>query len=163
MAEILLSELMPVRDDDGLEPLLSNFLTGLIRYSGWQLVFTISEQAGVWHVNFTGADAGVLLARGAEVLNALEHILERVVAHQMSGRWSVRLDANGYRAGRERELVLMARTAAEQVRKYRQPFTFSALSAAERRVIHLTLAAEPGVRTESVGQGDERKVVVHPL
>lgn len=57
----------------------------------------------------------------------------------------------------------MARTAAEQVRKYRQPFTFSALNAAERRIIHLTLATEPGVRTESVGQGDERKVVVYPI
>lgn len=163
MADTLLSELTPVRDDDGLEPLLNRFLTGLIRYSGWRLVFTISEQAGVWHINFTGADAGALLARGAEALNALEHLLERLLAHHAPNRWSVRLDANGYRAGRERELALMARTAAEQVRKYRQPFTFSALNAAERRIIHLTLAAEPGVRTESVGHGDERKVVVHPM
>lgn len=98
MSGSLLSELTPVRDDDGLAPLLNDFLVGLIRYSGWQLVFTINEQAGVWHVNFAGADAGVLLARGAEVLNALEHLLERLVAHQASGRWSIRLDANGYRA-----------------------------------------------------------------
>ncbi|MFQ3640806.1 MAG: R3H domain-containing nucleic acid-binding protein [Chloracidobacterium sp.] len=143
--------------------MLNDFLIGLIQHSGWRLTFTLSEQAGVWQINFMGEDAGLLLARGAEVLNAIEHLVERILAHHAPGRWSVRLDANGYRANRERELVMMARTAAEQVRKYRQPFTFSALSAAERRIIHLTLAADPSVRTESIGYGDERKVVVHPV
>ncbi|OYT72154.1 MAG: hypothetical protein CFK52_05730 [Chloracidobacterium sp. CP2_5A] len=163
MSDALFSELTPVRDDDNLALALNDFLAGLIRHSEWRMDFTLSEQAGVWQVNFTGEDAGLLLARGAEVLNALEHLVERLVARREPGRWSVRLDANGYRASRERELAMMARTAAEQVKKYRQPFTFSALNAAERRVIHLTLSADPGVRTESVGQGDDRKVIVHPL
>ncbi|QUV88420.1 hypothetical protein J8C07_03585 [Chloracidobacterium sp. S] len=163
MSDALLSELTPVRDDDSLTPLLHDFLTRVIRHSAWRMTFTISEQTGVWQVNFVGEDAGLLLARGGEVLHALEHLLERVVNHHAPGRWAVRLDANGYRANRERELVLMARTAAEQVKKYRQPFTFSALNAAERRIIHLTLATEPGVRTESIGHGDDRKVVVHPV
>lgn len=163
MSDALVSELTPVRDDDSLAPLLHDFLSNLIRYSGWRMTFTVNEQSGIWHVNFVGEDAGLLLARGGEVLQALEHLLERLVNHQAPGRWSVRLDANGYRASRERELALMARTAAEQVKKYRQPFTFSALKAAERRIIHLTLATEPGVRTESIGQGDDRKVVVHPV
>ncbi len=163
MSDALFSELTPVRDDDNLARALHDFLTGLIRHSAWRMDFALSEQAGVWHVNFTGEDAGLLLARGAEALNALEHLVERLVARHEPGRWSVRLDANGYRASRERELAMMARKAAEQVKKYRQPFTFSALNAAERRVIHLTLSADPGVRTESVGQGDDRKVIVHPV
>lgn len=64
MSDALLSELTPVRDDDSLTPLLHDFLTRVIRHSAWRMTFTISEQTGVWQVNFVGEDAGLLLARG---------------------------------------------------------------------------------------------------
>ncbi|MFQ3589611.1 MAG: hypothetical protein SNJ67_04785, partial [Chloracidobacterium sp.] len=62
MSDTLFSELTPVRDDDDLTGVLNDFLIGLIQHSGWRLTFTLSEQAGVWQVNFTGEDASLLLA-----------------------------------------------------------------------------------------------------
>ena len=60
------------------------------------------------------------------------------------------------------ELKLSARVAAERVRETHAPFRFNAMSARERRILHLVLKEEAGVRTESEGAGEERQVVVYP-
>jgi predicted RNA-binding protein Jag len=113
-------------------------------------------------VDFKGRDQDLLLERNAELLLALEHIALRWLwlDPQFYGR--IRFDANGYRALRIEELKLSARVAADRVRQTQAPFRFNAMAARERRILHLVLKAEPGVRTESEGAGEERQVVVYP-
>src|SRR6267143_157802 len=103
-------------------------------------------------VVFRGRDQDVLLERNAELLQALEYI---------ALRW-LRLDPGGYRALRIEELKLSARVAAERVRETRQPFRFNPMSSRERRIIHLVLKEQPGVRTASEGVGEQRQVIVYP-
>jgi spoIIIJ-associated protein len=138
------------------------FLRGVIEHGRFDLVFTTTLHESELRTEFTGGDVGTLLGRGAELLNALEHLADRIVARQAHGELHIRFDANGYRAGRERELHLMAEAAAAQVRRFQKPFAFGPMTSFERRIIHTALAQDATVRTESVGGGDDRKIVVHP-
>jgi spoIIIJ-associated protein len=113
-------------------------------------------------VNFKGRDQDLLLERNAELLLAFEHIALRWLwlDPQFYGR--IRFDAGGYRRMRIEELKLSARVAAGRVRETRAPFRFNAMSSRERRILHLVLKEEPGVRSESEGAGEGRQVVVYP-
>lgn len=113
-------------------------------------------------VEFMGADQNLLLEHNAELLLALEHISLRWLwlDPQFYGR--IRFDAAGYRGIRIEELKLSARVAAGRVRDTHSPFRFNAMSSRERRILHLVLKEESGVRSESEGAGEERQVVVYP-
>jgi len=113
-------------------------------------------------VEFKGRDQDLLLEHNAELLLALEHITLRCLwlDPQFYGR--IRFDAAGYRGIRIQELKLSAHVAADRVRETRAPFRFNAMSSRERRILHLVLKEEPGVRSESEGSGEDRQVVVYP-
>jgi spoIIIJ-associated protein len=113
-------------------------------------------------VVFRGRDQDLLLERNAELLKALEHIALRWLWLDPQFYDRVRFDAGGYRALRIEELKLSARVAANRVRESKSPFRFNAMSARERRIVHLALKQETGVRTASEGNGEDRQVVVYP-
>jgi spoIIIJ-associated protein len=151
---------------------LRRCLETLLRKARFELSFEIratgpAAAAELEHpeilVIFSGRDQDLLLERNAELLMALEHIALRWLwlDPQFYGR--VRFDAAGYRAIRIEELKLSARVAAERVRESHSPFRFNAMAARERRILHLVLKEEPGVRTSSEGSGEERQVVVFPV
>ena len=114
-----------------------------------------------WSI-FKGRDQDLLLEHNAELLLALEHIALRWLwlDPQFYGR--IRFDAGGYRGIRIEELKLSARVAADRVRETHAPFRFNAMSSRERRILHLVLKEEAGVRSESEGAGEDRQVVVYP-
>ncbi len=113
-------------------------------------------------VVFRGRDLDLLLERNAELLQALEYIALRWLRLDPHYYDHVRFDAADYRALRIEELKLSARVAADRVRETRAPFRFNPMSARERRIIHLVLKDQPGVRTASEGVGEQRQVVVYP-
>lgn len=113
-------------------------------------------------VEFKGRDQDLLLEHNAQLLLALEHVALRCLwlDPQFYGR--IRFDAAGYRGIRIQELKLSAHVAAERVRDTHAPFRFNAMSSRERRILHLVLKEEAGVRSESEGSGEDRQVVVYP-
>lgn len=113
-------------------------------------------------VQFSGADVELLLENKAELLLALEHLTMEALRMPSEDHSLVCFDANDYRMLRIEELRLSALTAAEKVRKTRVPFHFSPMSSRERRIVHLALRNEAGVRSESVGMGPVRQVVIVP-
>lgn len=113
-------------------------------------------------VDFSGPDSGLLLEAHGELLNAVEHLVLRAVRLEESLFPKVSFDCEDYRRMRVEELKLMAQVAADRVRDAGMPFALGAMNARERRIIHLALNNRPEVRTESEGQGPERKVVIHP-
>jgi spoIIIJ-associated protein len=110
-----------------------------------------------------GKDREILLARGAEVLKALEHMAFRALRLEPAFHEKIHLDCGGYRALRFEELKMTARVAAERVLTSRQPFQLNPMSSRERRIVHLALKDMAGVRTESIGTGEDRQVVIHPV
>ncbi len=113
-------------------------------------------------VVFRGRDQDLLLERNAELLQALEYIALRWLRLDPHYYDRMRFDSGDYRALRIEELKLSARVAADRVRETRTAFRFNPMSARERRIIHLVLKDQPGVRTASEGAGEQRQVVVHP-
>jgi spoIIIJ-associated protein len=112
--------------------------------------------------DLSGRDKDLLLERGAELLHAIEHLALRALRLEPPWQDKVLLDSGGYRALRIEELKMTARVAAERVQSSRQPFKLNPMNARERRIVHLALQEFPGVRTESIGMGEQRQVVIHP-
>lgn len=150
---------------------LQTFLADTIRAGGFRLTLNVSalpENASAVEgeaevlADLDGADKELLLARGGEVLKSLEHLAHCVL--QLEPQWheKIQVDCAGYRALRFEELRMTARVAAERVLATRQPFELNPMSSRERRVVHLALKELPGIRTESVGSGERRQVVIHP-
>lgn len=111
-------------------------------------------------LNMSGADSSFLLAESGEMLDALETILFQIYGKELERNERFVCDADGFRRTRKAELQAMARFAAQNVRKSGKPFTFGKLNSTERRLIHLTLAEETDLQTESVGVGRDRQLQV---
>jgi len=147
---------------------LREFLEKIVRAAGLQLKVTVdattpdSTNDAEVIADLDGRDKELLLERGAEVLKAIEHLAFRALRLEPAYHEKIHLDCGGYRALRFEELRMTARVAAERVQASRQPFRLNPMSSRERRIVHLALKDLPGVRTESVGMGEDRQVVIHP-
>ncbi len=150
---------------------LRHFLESLVRASGLELKVSVrpvsAEGSGTDGeaevlADLDGRDKEILLERGAEVLKAFEHLAFKALRLEPVYHEKIHIDSGGYRALRFEELRMTARVAAERVQASRQPFRLNPMSSRERRIVHLALKDVAGVRTESVGVGEERQVVIHP-
>ena len=150
---------------------LRHFLENIVRVSGLELQVSVravspegeGSGSGVEVLaDLDGKDKEILLERGAEVLKAFEHVAFRALRLEPAYHEKVHIDSGGYRALRFEELRMTARVAAERVQTSRQPFRLNPMSSRERRIVHLALKDMTGIRTESVGVGEERQVVIHP-
>jgi len=121
---------------------------------------TASESDLGCTLSIEGADCGLLLNQGGELLDALQQILNQAYGRTLPRGQRIICDANNYRAARESELRAMAEHAARQVRTTSSAFVFGPMDASERRVIHLTLADEADLVTESIGEGHARRLRV---
>lgn len=111
-------------------------------------------------LNLSGRDIPFLLNENGEMLDAFETLLFQIYGRELDREHRFVCDADGFRQTRRAELQVMARFAANNVRKSDKPFIFGVLNSTERRVIHLTLQAEPDLITESVGAGRDRRLQV---
>jgi spoIIIJ-associated protein len=109
-----------------------------------------------------GEDLGILIGRRGETLAALQYILRLIVAHQQKARVPLTVDVEGYKERRYGSLRELAARMAQQAVSTRQSRTLEPMPADERRVVHLALAVNPDVVTQSVGEGELRKVVIMP-
>jgi spoIIIJ-associated protein len=117
---------------------------------------------GVITLDVSGDDLGILIGRRGQTLSALQYVVRLILAHQTQARVPIVIDVEGYKQRRYEALKALAQRMAEQVKAKGRPFTLEPMLAYERRIIHLTLANDPDVTTESVGEGESRKVVIVP-
>lgn len=113
-------------------------------------------------IQLKGPDSEHFLADNARLLYALNHLLNQIFFRRSMDRVNVVLDCEGYRSARDFELRLLARKAAEKVRVSGAKVVLQPMPSSERRIIHLTLSEERGVRTQSEGTGRFRKVLILP-
>ncbi len=113
-------------------------------------------------VDFSGPDSDLLVERNGALLNALEYVILKAVRLEEELFGKITFDCQDWRRMRARELQMAAQLAAGRVVETGDPFSFTPMSARERRIIHLALKDHSGVRTVSEGRGPERKVVILP-
>jgi spoIIIJ-associated protein len=136
------------------------FLNDIFRLAGFELRAVAGEGADGCILNIDGADSALLRVEGGELLDVLEHFVNQSFARDLSEGERFICDVDNFRAVRETELRAMARHAAERVHSTGLPFLFGPMNANERRIIHLTLAQEETLFTESVGEGNARRLKV---
>lgn len=113
-------------------------------------------------LNIRGPETADLIGRRGEHLRALQFILSLMVNKQLHRHVRVIVDVDGYRSRREELLRGLAQRIAHRVRATQEPVQLEAMPPNERRIIHMVLAEEADVMTESTGEGDARRVVVMP-
>jgi spoIIIJ-associated protein len=151
-------------------PRIDTFLKHIFTLAGFSLQFTVAEgetphpdfENPDLMVRFTGPDIDLLLGNKAELLLALEQLTMEAIGMAPEEHSRICFDANDRRILRIAELRMSAEAAAERVKKSRQPFHFSPMNSRERRILHLALRDETDVRSESVGEGPIRQVVIVP-
>ncbi len=110
-----------------------------------------------------GPDAGRVIGKRGSVLEAIQYLTSRVAHRPGEPRKHVAVDAEGYRARHEDQLGEMARRLGERVAAEGKIITFDPMNARDRRVVHMALKDVPGVRTESNGEGPDRRVQIIPV
>ncbi|HKF56825.1 MAG TPA: R3H domain-containing nucleic acid-binding protein [Blastocatellia bacterium] len=140
-----------------------DFTNQILSAGGLDLTAEFESTEDGFKVQIRGDDVAVLLARNAEMLDAIEYVCNRIFNREPGHDNRIVFDSGNYRARREKELRLMAEKAAEKVRTSHVPFSFDPMSPNERRIIHLALVSDDSVRTESLGDGIDRKVTIYPV
>jgi spoIIIJ-associated protein len=113
-------------------------------------------------LNVQGDDLSELIGRRGETLAALQYITRISVAKHAGQLVNVVVDVEGYKARREQQLRRMAQRMAEQAVARGRTVVLEPMPPNERRLVHLALRDNPDVTTESVGEGDRRKVTIVP-
>lgn len=118
-----------------------------------------SEGPDAFALNILGNDLGMLIGRRGETLRDLEYITRLMLAPKHKSA-KVVVDVEGYRVRRERVLRELAKRMAARVEASRQPITLEAMPPHERRIVHLALRDHPTVTTNSIGEGEHRRVMI---
>jgi spoIIIJ-associated protein len=103
---------------------------------------------------------GLLIGRRGETLSALQLLVSLIVGHRTKHRMRIIIDAENYRERREENLRSLALRVAQQVRNYRRSIALEAMPPHERRIVHIALSESKDISTESIGEGDARRVVI---
>ena len=112
--------------------------------------------------NIKSPEAAYLIGRGGEVLLALQEIIRAAVAKKISEPVRFIVDVNDYRQSHFALLKEMAQRTAHEVQETGQEQWLAPMNSYERRVVHLALKEIPGVKSESDGLGEERRIVIRP-
>lgn len=112
--------------------------------------------------NVAGGNAGVLIGKRGQTLEAIQYLVEKIVNKHNDDRIRIQIDVEGYLDNRRTSLEELARRLAEKTRTTGRPSTMGQMNAHDRRIVHLTLKDDSAVRTQSIGDGFYRKLVIFP-
>lgn len=111
-------------------------------------------------IDIKGDDLGVLIGRRGDTLIAMQYLVNLILSRHFPGQGGVTIDVEHYRHRNEERILALARRMADRVRETGSPITLEPMSPAERRLVHLEFIEDPDVETNSVGEGEHRKVVI---
>jgi len=108
-------------------------------------------------------ESSFLIGQYGSNLQSLQHIARILVRQKMPERINFILDVNSYQQEKNLSLGKLAHNIAEQVLREKRAITLRPMSSYERRIVHMELSGNPQIKTESIGEGAERKVIISPL
>lgn len=114
-------------------------------------------------VDIETKESNLMIGQYGSALAALQHILRLLVRRQSEDRFKFLTDVNHYLQAKTASLSEVAIDAAKQAIRDKKPIVLRPMSAYERRLVHLELAGNENVKTESIGEGEDRKVIVRPV
>ena len=154
--------LVATLDDGSPQERAESFLVNLLLNFDPAYAVEVSSRDDELYADIFGGDPGKVIGRNGRTLQALEYVTNAVLNRVEGDDVRVTVDVGGYKRRQNDRLRDLARKAAEEVRATGEPYPLKPMSAAERRIVHMELADDPSVRSESSGEGRDRKVVVLP-
>jgi spoIIIJ-associated protein len=139
---------------------ITDFVQRVVDAMGLALTTRIEETPEATRINLEGEDGGVLIRRGGEGLQALQHIVATTFRRQLGDDNRIVIDCNGFRKDKDAELRQMARFNAERARTMGAPQEMGPLNPYERRIVHLAIAEDPTVTSESIGDAFMKTVII---
>ena len=125
-------------------------------------VEVVTEETGAYRVSIDTEETGLLIGHHGKTLESLQLLLGIIVSKKIDQWVKVYVNVGDYREKREETLMHMAQRAADRALAMSRPVELSRLSPSERRIVHLTLSGDERIQTESVGEGDDRILIVKP-
>ena len=136
------------------------FVQDVVKAMGITLAVNTEETPEGTHINLEGEDGGVFVRRGGEGLQALQHIVATTFRKQLGDDNRIVIDCNGYRKEKDAELRQMAKFTAEKARASGVAQEMGPLNPYERRIVHLAIAEDPSVSSESIGDAFMKTVII---
>jgi spoIIIJ-associated protein len=109
-----------------------------------------------------GGNSALLIGKRGQTLEAIQYLVEKIINKKNDTRIRVMVDVEGYLGARKSNLQKLASKLADKARKINKPVTIGQMNAYDRRIVHLHLKDNQEVRTQSVGEGYYRKLVIFP-
>jgi spoIIIJ-associated protein len=134
----------------------------LLRIAGLDLAPRVLQGEDRLEVDLSGDDVDWCFADDGEIVLAMEHLLPRLIRSLSGEAALVRVDCDNFQEIREERLRSLAQRMAEEVRRFGKPRTLEPMNPADRRIVHVTLADDPHVVTESEGDGYFKRVMIRP-
>jgi spoIIIJ-associated protein len=139
---------------------IAEFVQSVVSAMGLSLTATVEESAEATRINLDGEDGGVLIRRGGEGLQALQHIVATAFRKQLGEDNRIVIDCMGYRRDKDAELRQMAKFVADKARSTGTPQEMGPLNPYERRIVHLAIAEHDDVTSESIGDAHMKTVII---
>lgn len=139
---------------------ITGFLQNVVDAMGASLTPTVEETADGTRINLEGEDGGILVRRGGEGLQALQHLVATAFRRQLGDDNRIVVDCNGYRKEKDAELRQMALFMAEKARSTGMAQEMGPLNPYERRIVHLAIAEQPTATSESIGDAFMKTVII---
>ncbi|QPM67790.1 RNA-binding cell elongation regulator Jag/EloR [Atribacter laminatus] len=155
-----------ISDDEDFQDLekareeIRKFFENLIEKMNINIEYHVRENGRKVFLDIDGVDAGLLIGKHGETLEALESFLKILLVKNGYAHIGLDVDVSGYKKRREETLTKLACKMATKVIQGRRRFKFEPMNARERRIIHTTLKDHPRIITYSIGEEPERRVVV---
>ena len=146
--------------NETLNTQIAAFVQEVVSAMGVLLTTRVEETAEGTRINLEGEDGGVLIRRNGEGLQALQHLVATAFRRQLGDDNRIVIDCNGFRRDKDAELRQMARFMAEKARGMGAPQEMGPLNPYERRIVHLAIAEDPTVSSESIGDAFLKTVII---
>jgi spoIIIJ-associated protein len=139
---------------------ITEFVQNVVNAMGVVLTPQVEEGPDGTRINLEGEDGGVLVRRGGEGLQALQHLVATAFRKQLGEDNRIVIDCNGFRKDKDAELKQMARFMAEKARSTGAPQEMGPLNPYERRIVHMAISEYPGAASESIGDAFMKTVII---
>ncbi|HZM59906.1 MAG TPA: R3H domain-containing nucleic acid-binding protein [Vicinamibacterales bacterium] len=152
------------QDHRGINEALSgqivSFLQNVVDAMGMSLRAHVEETPEAARINLEGEDGGLLIRGGGQGLQALQHIVATAFRKQLGDDNRIVVDCNGFRRDKDAEIRQMARFVADKARSSGVPQEMGPLNPYERRIVHMAIAEDPTVSSESIGDAFMKTVII---
>jgi spoIIIJ-associated protein len=139
---------------------IATFVQNVVTAMGLALTASVEETDEATRINLEGEDGGVLIRRGGEGLQALQHVVATTFRRQLGDDNRIVIDCNGFRRDKDAELRQMAQFMAGKARSSGMPQEMGPLNPYERRIVHMAIAESPDVTSESIGDAFMKTVII---